>query len=491
MTPTATEKRPKSGTTHPVARKPHIVLVIPRGEAVRNFLYSDTLRVLKEGARVTVLTVVYDEELLGKIGRYADEIIPLKEYQAHPLPAYLRTVTENAHDRWLWSEVAQNNWELRDRRARQQGKRLQRWFVEASTRLLANNLCLHVLTSCEQYLHWRLRQTREFDELFARLKPDLVFNGSHIHGFAGELPLRVARRMRIKTVGFIFSWDNLTSRSRIFVPYDYWFVWHEFMKRQLLGIYPKLREDRVLVTGTPQFDFHFKPEFLLTRDELCRRIGIDPARPFVLYTTGVDRHFPEEYRHVRSVIRILKELDVNPKPQLVVRTYVKGTSVEMQAMAQENDSDVVFPPVQWDSRWFTPKYEDLAIYTSLVHHAALSINAASTVTLEFFFKYKPVINLDFDPPGSNLAPCDGFRRHIRFDHFRPVAESGGSMLAQSEQDMKRMLKAALSDPKVGSEERGRFMLQMFDGTLDGGSGRRVAEALLNLAGRRSAVGGRS
>ena len=467
--------------------RPHILLVIPRGEAVRNFLYSDTLKVLKESARVTVLTVVYDDELLGKIGKFADEIIPLKEYQAHPLPAYLRTITENAHDRWLWSKVAQNNWELRDRRARAQGKHLQRWAVEATSRLLGNNPCLHALTSCEQYLHWRLRQTREFDELFARLKPDLVFNGSHIHGFAGELPLRVAKRMGVKTAGFIFSWDNLTSRSRIFVPYDYYLVWHEFMKRQLLGIYPKIRENQVFVTGTPQFDFHFKPEFLLTREELCRRIGIDPARPFVLYTTGVDRHFPEEHRHVRSVIRLLKDLDLHPKPQLVVRTYVKGTSPEMKAIAQENHPDVVFPPVAWDARWYTPAYEDLAVYTSLVHHAALSINAASTVTLEFFLKDKPVMNLDFDPPGSNLAACDGFKRHIRFDHFRPVAESGGSLVARSEEDMRRLLKEGLTNPKVGSESQRRFMREMFNGTLDGGCGRRVAETLLHLAGRTSSA----
>ncbi len=436
---------------------------------------------LKENARVTVLTVVYDAELLSRIRPYSDEILRLKEYRAHPVSACLRTVIENAHDRWLWSKVAQNNWELRDRRARQQGRQLQRWFVKAASRLLGSNPCLHALTSLERYLHWKLRSTREFDDLFARLKPDLVFNGSHIHGFAGELPLRVAKRMGIRTAGFVFSWDNLTSRSRILVPYDYWLVWHEFMKRQLLSIYPNIQESSVFVTGTPQFDFHFKPEFLLSREELCRNIGVDPARPFILYTTGVDYHFPEEHRHVRFVIDALKDLEVALKPQLVVRTYVKGTSPEMKAIAQEKHPDVVFPPVAWDAKWFTPAYEDLAVYTSLVHHAALSINAASTVTLEFYLKDKPVINLDFDPPGSNLAPCDGFKRHIRFDHFRPVAESGGSLVARSKEELRRMIREGLMKPSVGAANRDRFMKTMFNGTLDGKCGQRVAATLLDLA----------
>ena len=34
--------------------RPLVVMVIPRGEAVRNFLYSDTLRLLSEQARVEI-----------------------------------------------------------------------------------------------------------------------------------------------------------------------------------------------------------------------------------------------------------------------------------------------------------------------------------------------------------------------------------------------------------------------------------------------------
>ncbi len=482
-----TEKRAGAvpNSNHGAQRKPRIVLVIPRGEAVRNFLYSDTLRLLGEQARVTVLSVVTDEKILSKGRPFVEEIIPIEEHAVHPVPAYLRTLIENAHDRWLWSKVAQNNWELRQRRARQEGwmQRLQWLGVSASSRLLGNNPCLHALTALEQSLHWRLRTTRKYDELFARLKPDIVFNGSHIHGFAGELPLRVAQRMGIKTAGFIFSWDNLTSRSRVMVPYDYWFVWHEGMKRQLLDLYPRIQPETVFVTGTPQMDFHFRPGLILPRAELCRRIGISPDRPFILYTTGVDRHFPNEHLHVELVIKLLMELPASRRPQLVVRNYIKGTSPEMKALSERKIPDVVFPPMLWDMAWATPRHEDLELYCSLVQHAAMSINAASTVTLEFYLKDKPVINLDFDPPGTHPAYCDGFKRHIRFDHFWPVAQSGGSFLAQSPEDMARMLEEGLANPKAGSAGRQRYMKEVFGDLLDGKCGQRVAETLLELAAR--------
>ena len=62
------------------------------------------------------------------------------------------------------------------------------------------------------------------------------------------------------------------------------------IRRQLLGIYPHVKADQVFATGTPQFDFHFRREFHWTREEFCERIGADPHRPIVLYTTGMPNH---------------------------------------------------------------------------------------------------------------------------------------------------------------------------------------------------------
>lgn len=461
--------------------KPHVVLVVPRGEAVRNFLYSDTLPVLASNARVTVLSVVDDEALLEGVREHVEEVIPLHHYPPAPWVSRLRVLTENAHDRWLWSEVAKNNWELRDRRADEQGRRFQRLLVKGAARLMAYRPVLRGLTRFEQAASVRTSETAELEALFERIKPDLVFNCSHIHGVAGELPLKVAKRMGIQTAGFIFSWDNLTSRSRIFVPYDSWFVWHEGMKRQLLEIYPEIPAERVYVTGTPQFDYHFKPEYEWDRERLCGEVGLDPSRPFVFYTTGIANHFYEEHRHVQAVARILDDLDLNPRPQLVVRNYVKGTSPELRALAESGLPDTVFPTVHWEPQWQTPMMADLPIYTNLLRHCAVGINAASTVSLELMIFDKPIINLDFDPPGSDLPWCMGYERHIRFDHFRPVAESGATMVARSNEDLAKMLKIGLGKPPSNSVVRRDFIRDFMGGAFDGNSGQRVAETLLAMA----------
>lgn len=462
------------------ANKPHIVLVVPRGEAVRNFLYSDTLPSLHAQARVTLLSVVDDDRFMARFKPYTEQIIPLRQCKERRLVTTLRHILHEAHFRWLWSKVAQNVWEIRAHNAQTTYEKWRWNFFRIWAYALANRPTLEALTELEGYLTWRLRPSDDFVTLFEQLKPDLVFNCSHIHGQAGELPMKVAHWMGIPTAGFIFSWDNLTSRSRIFVPYDHYFVWHEKMKQQLLSIYPRLDPDRVYVTGTPQFDFHFKPEYHLSREELAQKIGIDPARPFIFYTTGIDKHFPEEHRHVEFIANFLQEADLNPRPQLVVRTYVKGTSREMKALATRQLPDVIFPTVQWDEKWFIPAYEDLAIYSSCLQHATMGINAASTVSLELLIFDKPVVNIGFDPPGSQIPHTYRWIRHIDFDHYRPVADSGAVMVAYSQNDMKSMICKGLLHPEVGSEIRKSYIRQVFDGTLDGNTGIHVANKLLEI-----------
>ena len=111
--------------------------------------------------------------------------------------------------------------------------------------------------------------------------------------------------------------------------------------------------------------------------------------------------------------------------------------------------------------------------------ASFGINAASTISLELLMNDKPVINLGFDPPGSKLPHHFRYLRHIEFDHYRPVAESGAVRVAHSAQEMEEMIREAFKNQGKGSEIRKEFLKNMFDGFLDGASSRRIADKLLS------------
>jgi hypothetical protein len=153
----------------------------------------------------------------------------------------------------------------------------------------------------------------------------------------------------------------------------------------------------------------------------------------------------------------------------------------MKALAAKKLPNVVFPEVQWDDKWFMPHYDDLATYTSCLEHAAMGINAASTVSLELMMFDKPVMNIGFNPPGSHISHTYRWVRHIEFDHFKPVADSGGVMVAYSTDDMQKMITRGLAEPGKSSASRERFLQNFFGETLDGKAGKRVAEQLLQLS----------
>lgn len=460
--------------------KPHIVILVPRGEVVRNFLYSRTLDVLASEARVTVLSVVDDDRVFASFRNKCEQIIPLEVFPEHRLVRLMRQVLEFSHERYMWSKPAQTRWSKRDVRYGSSLLDQLKWKTKKhAAGLFANPAGLRMLSSLERRLSYVLEPTDRYVRLFRDIKPDLVFNGSHIHSPAAVLPVQAANRLGIKTATFVFSWDNLTSRGRIFLPYDHYLMWNDRMRKQLLDLYPNLCPDQVTVTGTPQFDYYFDSKFHWSREQFCEQVGADPARPIVVYTTGQAHAMPEEPIIVTGIAEMLRGMSDLGPPQLLVRVYAKDNTGRFELLKRQL-KDVVFTDVAWDRKWLTPYYDDLFMLTNLIRHADVGINVASTVSLELAMFNKPVINVGYNPSGVDVSPVD-YAKYYEFDHYRPVVESGAVRVAYSETEMAAMLRQALSEPNRDATAQKTFIQQMFGDALDGRSGQRVAHCLLGLA----------
>lgn len=469
-----------------MTKQKRIVIIIPRGEVIRNFLYSDTLKILTQHAHVTLLSVVHDEAFQEMFGDCVEQIVPLKDVTKDEkrFIHYLRYSRMMAYWRSVWSEAHISRWaEHNYRSTKSQTAHIKRRVNTTLWTLLANRPGLTLLWRTERALSYWLRPTDEYIELFKRIEPDLIFCGSHIHGESAYHPVQAANHLRIPAATFVFSWDNLTTQGPIVPYYQHFMVWHSKMHRQLTEIYPHIHPGQITVTGTPQFDFYFQSDFLWTKEEFCERMGLVPDRPIILYTTAFPSVFPNEAGHLDAIIELLQEYPAETRPQLLVRVYAKDTQGTFDAHRKRyaGSRDVVFPPTKWNSEWFTPLYDDLYDFTNMVRHADLGINGASTVSLELCMHNKPVINLGFDPPGSNLPHVQRWQRHLEFDHYRPVVESGAVMVAYSVDNMRRLIQRGLTNPEAEGTVRKKLIESMFEDKLDGQSGKRVASTLLQLA----------
>ena len=463
-----------------IAHGGRLLAVLPRGEALRNFVYSGVLDQVAARAAVSVWSIVPNAELWAALGSRYPDVSELHAIPERTIVGRLRDFVDMTHGRWLWSGAARNRWLTRDGEASTPALRVKRLLKKAACYPFANRPGLSALSMAERQASWWLRLGDNAIGALRRMKPSLVFNASHVHGLSSAPLMRAAQSLGIPTATFIFSWDNLTSQGRLHTRYDHYLVWNEPIRDQLLWMYPYIRPEQVVVTGTPQFDFHFDPKYFWSREEFCARIGADPARPIVLYTTSMARPVAGEERIVEGIARFVRGMKDVGSPQLLVRVYPKDRTGRFDDIKRRYP-DVLFPKVAWEPNWLTPMPDDTYMLTNTLRHAALGINVASTVSLELCMFRKPVINVAYNPPGIDIYPFD-YRRFYDFDHYRPVTLSGAVRVVRSEDEMPDAIREALARPDSMRNEQQMLLHSMFGDTLDGKSADRVAKKLLEFAG---------
>lgn len=318
----------------------------------------------------------------------------------------------------------------------------------------------------------------------AAVAPDVLFC-THQRPPTVVPPVLAARDLGIPTATFIFSWDNLSSKGRIAVPFDHYLVWSEHMADELRHYYPEIPSDHVHVVGTPQFDPYDEPERLWTRAELCDRLGLDRERPVVCFSGGDAGNSPDDPGHVRVLLELVRSGAIHPAAQVVVRPAPVDEG-ERFAEVRADFPELCWAPPLWDrppgSDWSQalPTDDDVDLLANLTHHADVNVNLASTMTLDFGLHGRPVVNVAFDvtdPPPFGLPVWDYY---YRFDHYRPVVELGAARFARSPTELAEHVNAYLADPSLDAAGR-EALARLEVGVAVGQSSETIAGVLASIA----------
>ena len=116
---------------------------------------------------------------------------------------------------------------------------------------------------------------------------------------------------------------------------------------------------------------------------------------------------------------------------------------------------------------------------SLLRHAGVCVNVASTLAIDAALADTPVASVAFD--GTETLP---YRRSIRraydYTHYRPIVETGGAPVAETPEALFALIDAYLRDRSLNADGRQRIAHEQA-ARLDGRSGVRVARALVSAA----------
>src|SRR6202011_4675287 len=158
-------------------------------------------------------------------------------------------------------------------------------------------------------------------------RPDVIICTGPFR-FSEPAIVAAAKRLGIPVLALITSWDNISIKDRMVLRYDGYIVWSERMKDELLNCYPHSSKVPLYTTGAPPFDVFFQPKRFLSREQFCRKIGLDPQRPIILHAMGVANGIDEHHGALELARRLARgELG---DAQLVVRAHPFNNRQELR-----------------------------------------------------------------------------------------------------------------------------------------------------------------
>ena len=463
-----------------------IVVLLPMVFSVRNVVYSGVLdRLVKAGA---------DVHLIFRRPPLSDHSQQSSFSEAAGCLSLLVPDSKPATGRALVNGVIGEAFSARN------GIRshaiYQRWFERrASMRLRARSrairflgslsrspLVFNTLSRLSETMYRRSIKLSPVVEQLESLKPDIIW--STVCSSPLEYPyLIAARELGIPVVTSILSFDNLTSRPA-FPKYDHYLVWNEVMRDQLLKFYPEVASDQVTITGTPQFDFHRKCDFVWTRSKVLGKLGLHAEGRYFLYAASHESLAPAETDLVSALAERMSRDQILRDYHLVVRLHPLDDGTRWKTILKKTDRLVLCTATDMSpdrDGWSFSSAEDQARLVSSMLHSEGCLNIVSTMTLDAAILDRPVIGINFSKEPD--SPREIMYEEYEADHFVPLVRSGGLRLAHDWAELVDLMHRAIKEPGRDRRERRAMVLEQC-GVLDGRASDRVAETLLNLLAPR-------
>jgi CDP-glycerol glycerophosphotransferase (TagB/SpsB family) len=205
-----------------------------------------------------------------------------------------------------------------------------------------------------------------------------------------------------------------------------------------------------------------------------------PDLPLIVYAVGSPNFLKEHHGALDMAARVARgELgDV----QMIVRPHPLHDNGAMESLLKEFYPRVVLQKTaELDIALNTRSQDERQIreWVNTFRHADVVINLSSTVAVDAAILDRPVVNLDYDPePGQPNQTLVKDVNHT-WTHFKPIAESGGVWLVNNTEEVVEAVTTYLSNPGLHRDRR-RWIAEYVCQHLDGRSGERMAEAILDF-----------
>lgn len=319
---------------------------------------------------------------------------------------------------------------------------------------------------------------------FQRLQPDVVVTATAGVVVSDIRMIRRARALGVPSVTFTQGWDNLTSKTIVGARPDELIVWNERMLEEAVELHG-FKPEQITVAGPPHFDPYFRRAGWTDRATFLRSLGLDPQKRIVLYATSPMRYFTDSIAVTEMLVRAQEDGRFGPDVQLVIRLHpqvMEGADKD-DLGAWERFRGRVYLDMPRGTTGLAADYtpDGTAHIAQLLDASAVTINVASSISIDAAIFDSPVVNLRFDAePGRPYLKS--VRRQYDTDHYKQVLRTGAVRLADSPEQLIDEVRRYLADPALERAERAHLVRSLCYRD-DGRAGERVAEAIVRIGSR--------
>lgn len=460
--------------------KKKILIVVPDGIGVRNYLYSSHFKKLREKAEVSVWSGIPKQVLINTLG-ITDGVGDIADLRLFSQPILSKFFWETASwARLKYFSRSLDNRSLLFNRANANWSYIRRFFLFLSrffgTLISSNYNLIFYCDSLSKNL-WSISSIQFYLQELKKGEFDSILI---THQRVGELmPLCIAaNKLGVKVTSVIFSWDNVP-KAKLAIQADNFLVWSSHMKEELQLYYREIKEENIFITGTPQFEFYFEPGRIISREEFAGRYGLDKDKRWICYSGDDITTSPYDAQYLEDALKAISKMEEEIRPQVIFRRAPVDFSARYDKMREQYKDLVKFtdPILLSDSSlWngFLTSPEDVNLLVNIVSHSEMVINIGSTMAHDFAVYDKPCIYINY-----NVENRKNWSVHTiyKFQHFRSMDGMNPVIFLDDKMKWAETIQHALSKPEDVAPDRKRWLKKIVSHPMEKSSDRIVNQLL--------------
>jgi len=458
-------------------------VVISDGVGFRNFVLSDfIIEAQKQFSKVVILSCLPESAYNGL--NINCKIIELDVFEERFITWIFRKAKELAHLQLHKNEsfgIADNLNSNYSRVSTVRGYFSR--FLFQWTKRFHSESWIQRYNYLQQLTYIFYLQPKRYKEILKDLDLDLIFFSHQRPPYIAPI-IYVTQKLKIKMATFIFSWDNLASKGRMAGNFEFYLVWSDLMKRELIQYYPKIKPENIIIVGTPQFEPYVLDRYGYSKEDFLTRFNLKADSLTLLFSCGDVSTSPNDPFYIDVIARAISQGVFKRPLNFIVRTSPAEPPERFKNIA-EKYSFIRWNYPQWTQTramhaesWSqrVPSIQDMNDLKTILQFSDLNVNMLSTMSLDIMLFGKPVVNIIFGNGANGLADD---QRFLNYAHLKYLADSNATYIAKTEEELIEAISRAIACP----DEKDQFrhnLLNLEIGQPLTGTSERISGTLYSL-----------